>query len=295
MKRNVLILAVFAMLCLFHLPEAISQAVNLSKKVTLDTRGKSYKVVFEALEKQCGCFFAYNPSFFHQEQPTGRFEKRPLSEVLDRLLLPLSLDYKTEGQNILIFRKTNDKGAYQQKKGILNGYVRDAETGEELIGAAVLVKGTTTGSTTNPYGFYALTLPEGTYTLPFTYQNMTPTDPIQPVQYKYIQDFMFSDADFTIVGVEEHEVMKKDFAVISQNMPNPASDFTRFTIALENSASVAVNVTNLMGQNVISLPAQQLGQGTHNINLDVSDLVSGVYFYTVEAGNQSITKKMIVE
>jgi hypothetical protein len=135
----------------------------------------------------------------------------------------------------------------------------------------------------------------GGYTIPFTYQNMTPTDPIQPVQFKYIQDFMFTDADFTIVGVEEHLANAVDFAEVSQNMPNPASDVTRFTVSLEAPQTVSVNVTNLMGQTVITLPAERLSQGTHNINLDVSSLVSGVYFYTLEAGNESITKKMIVE
>jgi hypothetical protein len=36
------------------------------------------------------------------------------------------------------------------------------------------------------------------YNIPYTYENMTPTDPAQPVQFKYIQDFIYNESDFTI-------------------------------------------------------------------------------------------------
>lgn len=51
------------------------------------------------------------------------------------------------------------------QKYTISGYITDATTGEELIGATVAVKGATTGAATNAYGFYSLTLPQGTYTL----------------------------------------------------------------------------------------------------------------------------------
>jgi hypothetical protein len=55
---------------------------------------------------------------------------------------------------------------YAQNKHTISGYVKDARTGEELIGAAVFVKElSSTGSFTNSYGFYSITLPEGKYNL----------------------------------------------------------------------------------------------------------------------------------
>jgi len=51
----------------------------------------------------------------------------------------------------------------------LSGYLRDAATGEALVGATVFVKALTVGSTANEYGFYSLTLPRGTYTVSYTY------------------------------------------------------------------------------------------------------------------------------
>ncbi|MFN3694815.1 MAG: carboxypeptidase-like regulatory domain-containing protein, partial [Ignavibacterium sp.] len=41
--------------------------------------------------------------------------------------------------------------------GKINGYVRDAETGEELIGANVIIEGTTMGAATNIDGYYVIT------------------------------------------------------------------------------------------------------------------------------------------
>ncbi|MDR1646057.1 MAG: TonB-dependent receptor [Tannerellaceae bacterium] len=59
--------------------------------------------------------------------------------------------------------------AAQEKRFTVSGTVRDAGNGEDLIGAEVVLKGTRTGAVSNAYGYYALTLPQGTYTLVFSY------------------------------------------------------------------------------------------------------------------------------
>lgn len=56
-----------------------------------------------------------------------------------------------------------------QQKVTLGGYVRDGATGEDLIGATVQLVGTSTGTITNVYGFYSLTIPAGTYTLQISF------------------------------------------------------------------------------------------------------------------------------
>lgn len=56
-----------------------------------------------------------------------------------------------------------------QQKYTVSGYVKDASSGESLVGANVYVKGLNQGVHTNNYGFYALTLPAGTYVVVFSY------------------------------------------------------------------------------------------------------------------------------
>ncbi|HYG41231.1 MAG TPA: TonB-dependent receptor [Cytophagales bacterium] len=55
---------------------------------------------------------------------------------------------------------------YAQNKYTLSGAVRDGKTGEELIGATIIINEIpATGTSTNAYGFYSITVPEGSYTV----------------------------------------------------------------------------------------------------------------------------------
>lgn len=60
-------------------------------------------------------------------------------------------------------------GLNAQSKYTLSGYVRDADTGEELIGVAIYFPVLKSGVVTNVYGFYSITLPVGTYNVEYSY------------------------------------------------------------------------------------------------------------------------------
>lgn len=57
---------------------------------------------------------------------------------------------------------------YSQKYTV-SGYIKDKATGEDLIGANVMVAGQTTGTSANTYGFYSLTLEKGSYDLIYSF------------------------------------------------------------------------------------------------------------------------------
>ena len=59
--------------------------------------------------------------------------------------------------------------ASAQDRFTLSGYVRDSLSGESLIGASITVAGQGMGVSSNRYGFYSITLPEGNYTLYITF------------------------------------------------------------------------------------------------------------------------------
>lgn len=68
--------------------------------------------------------------------------------------------------------------AMAQDKVTLNGYIKDASNGEELIGATVYVPDIGSGTATNVYGFYSLTLVPGTYDVEYSfigYEKVTKT------------------------------------------------------------------------------------------------------------------------
>ncbi len=58
---------------------------------------------------------------------------------------------------------------YTQNKHTVSGYIKDASTGEFLIGAGVYVTEAKTGVSTNVYGFFSITLPEGFYHVRYSY------------------------------------------------------------------------------------------------------------------------------
>jgi len=80
-----------------------------------------------------------------------------------------------------------------------------------------------------------------------------------------------------------------------QNYPNPSNGITNFSYYL-NHASKTVNfkVYNISGKEVNAISFSNVDMGKHNFKFDVSKLSSGVYYYTLEANNTKVTKKMIV-
>lgn len=58
---------------------------------------------------------------------------------------------------------------FAQEKSTVSGYIIDQSNGETLIGASIFVKELSTGTTTNEYGFFSISLEKGTYTLEISY------------------------------------------------------------------------------------------------------------------------------
>ena len=59
--------------------------------------------------------------------------------------------------------------AQDENRFTISGYLEDAETGEKLIAATIYELSTTSGTVSNNFGFYSMTLPEGTYEIQFSY------------------------------------------------------------------------------------------------------------------------------
>jgi spore coat protein A len=93
----------------------------------------------------------------------------------------------------------------------------------------------------------------------------------------------------------ENEIASvKDFR-LSQNYPNPFNPSTviNFSIPAENTL-VSLKIYNSIGQEVGTLINQIVPAGNHEVRFDATGLSSGVYFYTLTAGNFVDSKKMIV-
>ncbi len=97
-----------------------------------------------------------------------------------------------------------------------------------------------------------------------------------------------------VTGVKEisvNDVVPADFN-LSQNYPNPFNPTTNISFALPVSSQVKLVVYNVLGQKVAELVNDFKTAGTHTIEWDAASMSSGVYFYSLEADNVVVTKKM---
>ena len=81
---------------------------------------------------------------------------------------------------------------------------------------------------------------------------------------------------------------------ISQNYPNPFNPSTLIKYTLPQSSFVTLKVYNILGKEVASLVNENKEAGNYTINFSAKNLSSGVYFYTIKAGNFTQTKKMTI-
>ena len=79
-----------------------------------------------------------------------------------------------------------------------------------------------------------------------------------------------------------------------QNYPNPFNPSTTIKFQLPKAGKVKLNLYNTLGLKVLNLTDNIYSAGTHSINLNLSNLVSGIYFYMIECDSFRETKKLIL-
>jgi len=82
--------------------------------------------------------------------------------------------------------------------------------------------------------------------------------------------------------------------ILWQNYPNPFNGATKIRFALSRGDIVKIEIYNCLGQKLGTLVNQFLPAGLHTIEFDSAHLVSGTYFYTMQAGAFRDMKKMIL-
>lgn len=101
------------------------------------------------------------------------------------------------------------------------------------------------------------------------------------------------------VDVEtEYSVIPDNFIVL-QNYPNPFNPSTTIRYGLPNNGFVTIVVYNLFGQEIKTLLAQNKHAGYHTVSWDGRNemeqkVSSGIFFYKVDAGKYTVTRKMIL-
>jgi hypothetical protein len=81
---------------------------------------------------------------------------------------------------------------------------------------------------------------------------------------------------------------------LAQNYPNPFNPSTKIKYSVAQNALVTLNVYDVLGNHISTLVNEEVEAGTYTVDFNAVGLASGVYYYTIKAGNFSDTKKLIL-
>ncbi|MEJ5261047.1 MAG: T9SS type A sorting domain-containing protein [Ignavibacterium sp.] len=92
----------------------------------------------------------------------------------------------------------------------------------------------------------------------------------------------------------DEEIKSASSFKLDQNYPNPFNPSTKISWNTFSAARNTLKVYNILGNEVAKLVDEYKPAGTYSVNFDAKGLPSGIYFYTLQVGNQVQTKKMIL-
>lgn len=141
-------------------------ALSQSAKVSIQASQQSTKNVIAEIEKQTDYLFVYNEDEINMARPVSlNVKDQKVSDVLNLIFEDTNVSYRLFGKNIsLIVKNRQTKTDLVQQDNMVKGTVVD-QAGVPIIGANVVVKGTTTGTITDMDGNFSLNAPQGSVLL----------------------------------------------------------------------------------------------------------------------------------
>jgi hypothetical protein len=83
---------------------------------------------------------------------------------------------------------------------------------------------------------------------------------------------------------------------LEQNYPNPFNPTTNIRFGLPEANQVTLKVYDMLGQETSTLVNEFMNASTYEVTFEAIDLPTGIYFYSISAGNfQSVKKMMIIK
>lgn len=207
---------------------ALSSQVN-GKVVTVNVRQVALDEILLAMSKQTGVAFGYQEGVIDKNQKFSlQVNGTSLREALETLFRDSPYDYKYSDQRILIVLREGQPAVKEEGK-LVQGVVRDRQ-GNPLVGATVLLKGTTLGIATDVNGAYRLLVPQENQILVFSLVGMKTREIVYQGQTELnvvLEDNITEMDEVVVTGYSVRKVSEMTGAVqqfkgeeISSNMTN---------------------------------------------------------------------------
>jgi photosystem II stability/assembly factor-like uncharacterized protein len=148
---------------------------------------------------------------------------------------------------------------------------------------------------TDGNGVYHLpSLPTGTlkiianrfgYSGDSTTVNVTPLSNIDSINF-YLR--------YLYIGISKIESVIPSYYSLYQNYPNPFNPTTNIRYQITNNKLVTLKIYDILGKEVATLVNEKQSPGVYEVTFDGSGMSSGIYFYTLSAGDFKATKRFVL-
>lgn len=112
--------------------------------------------------------------------------------------------------------------------------------------------------------------------------------------YALAQDGTVLKLNDNVIGIEPvNNIVPKSYS-LEQNYPNPFNPTTYIKYSVPRSANVIIKIYNTLGSYVSTLVNEYHAAGNYSAAFNAEGLSSGIYYYTISAGEFTDTKKMVL-
>jgi len=239
----------------------------LDAEISIKANQKEIKTILSKLQQSYSIPFIYSPDAIQADRKISLdVQNQKLSYFLEKMLQPLGISYKVINEKILLYNLEN-KDLYQVKEYsamvlavTVKGKVTD-ENNEPLPGVSILVKGTTSGTTTDVNGSFQLLVPDNANVLVFSFLG-------------YVrQEIELNNKDIINVQLKPDDQSLEEVVVVGYgtqkkvNLTGAVSTITAEKLSVVPSA----NVSTLFYGNLPGLiPLQRSGEpGADNVSLSI--------------------------
>lgn len=113
-------------------------------------------------------------------------------------------------------------------------------------------------------------------------------------KYFYTQQMVIKGSTTGGTGVQTTDPQLPGEFALGQNYPNPFNPSTVINYELPKSSVVKITVFDILGNEIQQLLNRAESAGYHSVTFSAQNLASGMYFYRLQAGNFTQTRKMIL-
>jgi TonB-linked SusC/RagA family outer membrane protein len=147
---------------------------------SLDLKKCTLLECFKAIEEKTGYIFIYPGDVEAELEKEVSIDVsfHSIEEILAPLFEHAGLSWRINGTQVIVKKKPSESTTRQDQGPELRGRVTDGKTGEAVIGAYVILKGTSTGAATDANGNYSFAYPGGRHTVVVTCMGYKPAEAI---------------------------------------------------------------------------------------------------------------------